>query len=80
MSDDSSVSDDTVILTTLSSSIRHDPWPEIFDIPKFPVDVEFRIRQANLAYLQDKMYLNVPRDFFSHCLFACCRYFQCSTE
>lgn len=59
MSDDSSVSEDTVILPTHSSSTRHDPWPEIFDIPRFPVDVEFRLRQANL---QDKTYLNVPRD------------------
>ncbi|KAL0147792.1 hypothetical protein M9458_056908 [Cirrhinus mrigala] len=62
MSDDSSVSEDTAILPTHSSSTRHDPWPEIFDIPRFPVDVEFRLRQANLAYLQDKTYLNVPRD------------------
>ncbi|KAL0194811.1 hypothetical protein M9458_008383, partial [Cirrhinus mrigala] len=54
MSDDSSVSEDTVILPTHSSSTRHDPWPEIFDIPRFPVDVEFRLRQANLTYLQDK--------------------------
>lgn len=33
MSDDSCVSNDTVILPTDSSSTRHNPWPEIFEIP-----------------------------------------------
>lgn len=33
MSDDSCVSNDTVILPTDSSSTRHNPWLEIFEIP-----------------------------------------------
>lgn len=46
-------SDDTEILSSQSStsSMRQEPWPEFFDIPNFSVYVEFRLRQANLAYL-----------------------------
>lgn len=55
-------SDDTEILLTSSSSTRQERWPEFFDIPNFPVDVEFRLRQANLLFLRDHTYLNVPRD------------------
>lgn len=62
MSDDSCVSNDTVILPTDSSSTRHNPWPEIFEIPNFSVDEEFRLRQSNLQYLWDQMYLSVTRD------------------
>ncbi|XP_026053336.1 uncharacterized protein LOC113039609 isoform X2 [Carassius auratus] len=62
MSDDSCVSNDTVILPTDSSSTRHNPWPEIFEIPNFSVDVEFRLRQSNLQYLRDQTYLSVTRD------------------
>lgn len=49
----SDASDDIEILSSRSStsSMRQEPWPEFFDIPNFSVDVEFRLRQANLAYL-----------------------------
>lgn len=62
MSDDSCVSNDTVILPIHSSSTRHNPWPEMFDIPNISVDVEFRLREANLAYLRDQTYLSVTRN------------------
>lgn len=57
-------SDDTEILSThsSSSSMRQEPWPEFFHIPNFSVDVEFRLRQANLAYMRDKKHWNVPKD------------------
>ncbi|XP_062849580.1 uncharacterized protein LOC134311859 [Trichomycterus rosablanca] len=60
----SDASDDTEILFSHSSSslTRHERWPEVFEIPKFSVDVEFRLRQANLAYLRDQTYLNVSRE------------------
>ncbi|XP_035855753.1 uncharacterized protein LOC116041408 isoform X2 [Sander lucioperca] len=64
ISDASNVSDDTEILSTYSSpsSTRQEQWPEFFEIPNFSVDVEFRLRQANLQFLRDQTYLNVPRD------------------
>ncbi|KAG7481543.1 hypothetical protein MATL_G00068030 [Megalops atlanticus] len=60
----SDASDDTEILSThsSSSSTRQERWPEFFDIPNFSIDVEFRLRQANLVCLRDQTYLNVPRD------------------
>lgn len=64
MSDASITSDDTEILSTRSSSssTRQERWPEFFDIPNFSVDVEYRLRQANLVCLRDHTYLNAPRD------------------
>lgn len=64
VSEASIASDDTKILSThtSSSSTRQERWPEFFDIPNFLVDVEYRLRQANLACLQDQTYLNAPRD------------------
>ncbi|XP_041832751.1 uncharacterized protein LOC121634278 isoform X2 [Melanotaenia boesemani] len=44
------------------SSLTRSPWPEIFEIPYFPVDIEYRLRQGNLLYMRDKTYLNVPKD------------------
>ncbi|TWW71352.1 hypothetical protein D4764_17G0008350 [Takifugu flavidus] len=63
-SDASCASDDTEILSSPSStsSMRQEPRPEFFDIPNFSVDVEFRLRQANLAYLRDKTHWNPPKD------------------
>lgn len=63
-SDVSCASDDTEVLSPQSStsSMRQEPWPEFFDIPNFSVEVEFRLRQANLAYLRDKTHWNPPKD------------------
>lgn len=35
---------------------------EWFEIPKFPVDLEYRLRQGNLMYLRDGTYLKVTKD------------------
>lgn len=61
---DSNASDDTEILLThnQSPSTRLEAWPDVFSIPNFSVDVEYRLRKANLLYLRDQTYLNVPRD------------------
>lgn len=68
-SDASCASDDTVILSPHSStsSMRQEPWPKFFDFPHFSVDVEFRLRQANLAYLRDRTHWNPPKDV-KHCI------------
>uniref|UniRef100_A0A8C5H7E1 PB1 domain-containing protein n=1 Tax=Gouania willdenowi TaxID=441366 RepID=A0A8C5H7E1_GOUWI len=45
-----------------SSSSRSEQWPEFFDIPKFPSDVEFRLHKANMQYLKDGTPLDLPSD------------------
>lgn len=47
----------TAVLTSESPQEKRMPWPDIFLIPKFSVDVEYRLRQANLIYLKDGMHL-----------------------
>lgn len=51
---------DTEILST-SSLDRSLPWPEVFKIPKFSVDVEYRLRQGNLLYMRDETYLRMTK-------------------
>lgn len=50
---------DTDILSD-SSQERQCQWSEVFDmyIPKFSVDVDYRLRQANLLHLRDGTQLN----------------------
>ncbi|XP_056606334.1 uncharacterized protein LOC130424571 [Triplophysa dalaica] len=54
---------DTEILSTdsdhPSSQVKRSAWPEPFEIPTFPVDVEYRLRQGNLQYMRDQKYLQV---------------------
>ncbi|CAL9686158.1 unnamed protein product [Knipowitschia caucasica] len=63
----SSLSSDTISLAdteilSVSSLDRSVPWPEVFEIPKFSVDVEYRLRQGNLLYLRDGTYLKVTKE------------------
>lgn len=58
---DTSSQADTEILST-SSLDRSLQWPEVFEIPKFSVDVEYRLRQGNLLYLRDATYLKVTKE------------------
>uniref|UniRef100_A0AAR2INB8 PB1 domain-containing protein n=1 Tax=Pygocentrus nattereri TaxID=42514 RepID=A0AAR2INB8_PYGNA len=44
-----------------SSQERQTPWPELFDIPTFSFDVEYRLRQADLLYLRDGTHLKVSK-------------------
>uniref|UniRef100_A0A8C6S8N1 Uncharacterized protein n=1 Tax=Neogobius melanostomus TaxID=47308 RepID=A0A8C6S8N1_9GOBI len=61
-SEDQHSSVDTEILS-VSSVERQEPWPLIFDIPNFSVDVEYRLRQADLKHLADGSVLKkVPKD------------------
>ena len=48
---DTSSHADTDILS-VSPLDRSHHWPEVFDIPRFSVDVEYRLRQGNLLYLR----------------------------
>ncbi|XP_013885942.1 sterile alpha motif domain-containing protein 3 [Austrofundulus limnaeus] len=60
LSSDSVSLADTEILSV--SSERSSQWPEEFEIPKFPVDVEFRLRQGNLLYFKDGVCLKVTKE------------------
>uniref|UniRef100_A0A3B4XI75 Uncharacterized protein n=1 Tax=Seriola lalandi dorsalis TaxID=1841481 RepID=A0A3B4XI75_SERLL len=56
---------DTDILYTSeekSPMMRPDPWPSAFDIPDFSVDVNFRLRQGDLACMQEGIRMDVSRD------------------
>uniref|UniRef100_A0A3B4V1I8 Sterile alpha motif domain containing 3 n=1 Tax=Seriola dumerili TaxID=41447 RepID=A0A3B4V1I8_SERDU len=56
---------DTDILYTSeekSQMMRPDPWPSAFDIPDFSVDVNFRLRQGDLACMQEGIRMDVSRD------------------
>ncbi|XP_016348820.1 uncharacterized protein LOC107693812 [Sinocyclocheilus anshuiensis] len=54
---------DTEVLSVASDEhSRHSlrtAWPEAFEIPTFPVDVEYRLRQGNLQYMRDPTYLQL---------------------
>ncbi|XP_055032097.1 sterile alpha motif domain-containing protein 3-like [Misgurnus anguillicaudatus] len=58
---------DTVLLSGSDTSEqlsaeRQSEWPEDFEIPKFSVNVEYRLRQGNLAFMKDGTSLDVGRD------------------
>lgn len=52
---------DTEILSH-SSQERQKQWPEFFDIPTFSVDVEHRLRQADLLFMSEGTHLNVSKE------------------
>ncbi|GAA6065574.1 uncharacterized protein LOC113645414 isoform X1 [Tachysurus ichikawai] len=52
---------DTVLTSELPQEKRM-PWPDMFLTPKFSVDVEFRLCQANLLYLKDRTHLKVTKE------------------
>ncbi|XDV31329.1 hypothetical protein PO909_034038 [Leuciscus waleckii] len=59
--DDSHSTGDTEIISQ-SSQERQTQWPELFDVPNCSVDVEYRLRQANLLYPRDGTHLKVRKD------------------
>uniref|UniRef100_A0AAZ1WZ95 Uncharacterized protein n=1 Tax=Oreochromis aureus TaxID=47969 RepID=A0AAZ1WZ95_OREAU len=52
---------DTEILSH-SPQDRREPWPEFFDIPTFSVDVEYRLRQADLLFMSEGTHLKVSKE------------------
>ncbi|KAL6457314.1 hypothetical protein MHYP_G00342770, partial [Metynnis hypsauchen] len=58
--DTSSLADTDIL--SVSSLDRSHHWPEVFDIPKFSVDVEYRLHQGNLLYLRDETCLKVTKE------------------
>lgn len=59
-----STSDTEILYTSEEKSqlMRPDPWPSAFDIPDFSVDVNFRLRQGDLAYMKDGTRMDVSWD------------------
>lgn len=59
-----STSDTEILYTSEEKSqlMRPDPWPPAFDIPEFSVDVNFRLRQGDLAYMKDGTRMDLSRD------------------
>lgn len=59
-----STSDTEMLYTSEEKSqlMRPDPWPSTFDIPEFSVDVNFRLRQGDLAYMKDGTRMDVSQD------------------
>ncbi|XP_056313109.1 sterile alpha motif domain-containing protein 3 [Danio aesculapii] len=58
---------DTIILSGSDTSEqlsaeRQIVWPDEFEIPKFSVNVEYRLRQGNLAFMKDGTTADVGRD------------------
>ncbi|XP_048854844.1 sterile alpha motif domain-containing protein 3-like [Brienomyrus brachyistius] len=51
---------DTEILSI--SLDRSSQWPAVFEIPKFQVDVDYRLRQGNLQYFRDATFLKVTKE------------------
>ena len=51
---------DTDILS--DTSLRSSPWPEVFQIPHFGLDVEYRLNEGNLKYMQDQTYLTMNKE------------------
>nr|XP_046235721.1 uncharacterized protein LOC124054096 [Scatophagus argus] len=47
---------------TEAQRLREDPWPAEFEIPEFPVDINYRLRQGDLAYMRDGSLLKMSRD------------------
>lgn len=45
-----SIADTEVQSTAGTSPMRRQQWPEFFDIPSFAVDVQYRLRQGDLAF------------------------------
>ncbi|XP_062846517.1 uncharacterized protein LOC134307500 [Trichomycterus rosablanca] len=60
LSDTQSTADTEVL--SHSSQDRQTPWPELFSIPAFSVDVNYRLRQADLLYLRDGTHLKVTKE------------------
>ncbi|KAF6727052.1 Sterile alpha motif domain-containing protein 3 [Oryzias melastigma] len=58
---DSNSTADTEILPH-SSQERQMPWPDFFEIPNFSVDVNYRLREADLLYLKDKTHLKISKE------------------
>jgi len=57
-----STADTEILSTGIASLSLRQQWPEIFDIPNFSVDVEYRLRQADLAFMKDGTRMTLPRD------------------
>lgn len=39
--------------------MRKDPWPSTFYVPEFSMDINFQLRQEDLAYMKDGTWMAV---------------------
>ena len=53
---------DTEVPSSSSSHGRTYEWPEVFEIPDFGVDVEYRLNQGNLKFMTDQTTLKVTKE------------------
>lgn len=49
-------------------STRRQPWPKVFEIPRFSYDVELLLKSGNAAYQKDGTLLNIRKDTKSEIL------------
>lgn len=49
-------------------STRRQPWPKVFEIPRFSYDVELQLKSGNTAYQKDGTLLNIRKDTKSEIL------------
>ncbi|TKS65863.1 hypothetical protein D9C73_028379 [Collichthys lucidus] len=59
---DSSSADTEILSAAGSTPLPKRQWPEFFDIPNFSVDVAYRLRQADLLFMRDRVPLTPSRD------------------
>ncbi|KAE8278174.1 hypothetical protein D5F01_LYC23762 [Larimichthys crocea] len=59
---DSSSADTEILSSAGSTPLTRRQWPEFFDIPNFSVDVAYRLRQADLLFMRDRVPLTPSRD------------------
>lgn len=59
---DNSSTDAYMLSPTETATPLRTQWPEFFDIPNFSVDVEYRLRQADLAFMKDGTRMLLSRD------------------
>ncbi|KAF6729752.1 hypothetical protein FQA47_009551, partial [Oryzias melastigma] len=55
----SSICDDHPIIASSSSSFSRSSWPEVFNVPNFSLDAEFKIQEGQNNYLKNGTLLNV---------------------
>ncbi|XP_040907990.1 uncharacterized protein LOC121191012 [Toxotes jaculatrix] len=59
---DCSTADTEILSSTGSTPPLRRQWPEFFDIPNFSVDVAYRLRQADLLFMKDRVPWTPSRD------------------
>ncbi|KAK0136717.1 Sterile alpha motif domain-containing protein 3 [Merluccius polli] len=59
---DCSTVDAEILSPAESSPSLRKQWPQVFALPNFSVDVEYRLRQADLSFMKDRIPITPSRD------------------